>query len=518
MTWTSNAGVEIPDLVPAPLRRQWVARGLCPGKDLYRLFTEHVATHPDRAAVVDDAGPVTYAELDRMVRAAAATLTASGLCQGDIVGIRMVNSRRAVVAELAVAAIGAVSLPFPTGRGSRDARSLLCRARAAGLLVDPGSALPAPSLPRLRITLALDAVGPAPAAHPTPVVAAHDPARILVSSGSETEPKMVAYAHDAFAGGRASYVRALHRGDEPMRNLVLVPLSSSFGSCGVPVTVAALGATLIVRERFDPAAALRMIAEHRPTHVFGVPTMLSRLADHHTGDRPPGLTALVSSGAALPPAVGQRCANRFGTRVISVYGATDGVNCHNATDGRPDPAVAAIEVTDEHGRPLPPGIRGEIRSLGPMTPLSYVAAPDLNARYRTPDGWVRTGDEGFLDEHGVLHVTGRLRQVVLRGGLTISPAEVEWHLSDHPAVLEAACVGIPDPDLGERLCACVVPRPGHRAPDLAALTTHLTTSHDLEPRKLPERLLVLPAFPLGPTGKICRTTLTRLASAAPAGT
>jgi acyl-coenzyme A synthetase/AMP-(fatty) acid ligase len=149
-----------------------------------------------------------------------------------------------------------------------------------------------------------------------------------------------------------------------------------------------------------------------------------------------------------------------------------------------------------------------------MTPLSYVADPALNARCRAAHGWVRTGDEGFLDAHGALHVTGRLRQVVLRGGLTISPAEVELYLSDHPAVAEAACVGVPDLELGERLCACVVPRPGHRAPNLAALNTHLTTSHDVEPRKLPERLLVLPALPLGPTGKICRTTLTNLACAA----
>lgn len=514
MTWTSNAGVAIPDLVPASLRQEWVARQLCPGKDLYRLFTGHVDTHPDRDAVVDDAGPVTYADLDLMVSAAAATLTGAGLGPGDIVGIRMVNSRRAIVAELAVAAIGAVSLPFPAGRGTRDALSLLGRARAAGLLVDPGGeVLPVP-LPHLRTTLALDTVGLEPAARPGPVVAAQDPARILVSSGSETEPKMVAYAHDAFAGGRASYVRALHRGDGPMRNLVLVPLSSSFGSCGVPVTVAALGATLIVQERFDPAAALRLIAEHRPTHVFGVPTMLGRLADHHTGGRPPGLRALVSSGAALPPAVEERCGNRFRTRVISVYGAADGVNCHNAGDGRPDPAVAAVAVTDEDGNPLAPGTRGEIRALGPMTPLSYVADPGLNADYRAPGGWVRTGDQGLFDERGVLHVTGRLRQVVLRGGLTISPAEVELHLSDHPAVLEAACVGVPDPELGERLCACVVPRPGHPAPDLAALTTHLTTGHGLEPRKLPERLLILPALPFGPTGKVCRTTLTNLARTA----
>ncbi len=510
--WMSTAGVEIPDLVPGELRRQWVTRGLCPGKDIHRSFVEQVDAHPDRQAVIDDAGPVTYADLDRAVSATAAGLRAAGLGRRDVIGIRMVNSRHAVAAELAVAAIGAVSMPFPTGRGSRDALSLLRRARVTGLLIDQEADgdLPTRPLPHLRATIAPEQFATRVAARLAPVVMPGEPARILVSSGSETEPKMVAYSHDAFLGGRATYVRALHGDGTPMRNLVLVPLSSSFGSCGVPVTVAALGATLIVQRRFDPGAALHTIAEHEPTHVFGVPTMLSRLAERHPAGRPRGLRALVSSGAPLPPAVEQRIRARFRTPVILVYGSTDGVNCHNAVDGRPDPAVATITITDEAGRPLPLCTPGEIRARGPMTPLSYVADPELNTRYRAPGGWVRTGDHGLLDEHGVLHVIGRGGQIVLRGGRTISPAEVETCLSGHPGLVEVICVGIPDQDLGERLCACIVPHPGHPPPDLGELTEYLRTRHDLEPVKLPERLIVLPSLPLGPTGKVCRATLTRL--------
>ncbi|KDN22627.1 class I adenylate-forming enzyme family protein [Amycolatopsis rifamycinica] len=513
--WTSTTGIAIPDLVPAKLRREWVRRGLCPGQDIHRSFTGHVDAHPDRQAVIDDAGPVTYAELDRAVSATAAGLLAAGLGRRDIIGIRMVNSRHAVAAELAVAAVGAVSLPFPAGRGSRDAVSLLRRARASGLLIDRGTGgfLGDRALPHLRAILAPEELAtPAAAARPVPAVAPGDPARILVSSGSETEPKMVAYSHDAFLGGRANYVRALHADDTPMRNLVLVPLSSSFGSCGIPITVAALGATLIVQREFDPGSALRAIAEHQPTHVFGVPTMLSRLAERHPGRRPRGLHALVSSGAPMPPRAERRIRARFRTRVILVYGSTDGVNCHNAVDGRPDPAVATITIADEAGRSLPRGTEGEIHARGPMTPLSYVADHELNARYRTPGGWVRTGDHGFFDEQGVLHVTGRTRQTILRGGRTISPAEVEMCLAAHPGLAEVSCVGIPDPDLGERLCACVVPHGNHRRPDLAELTDYLRNHHELEPVKLPERLLILPTLPLGPTGKICRTTLIRLAT------
>ncbi|EOD66361.1 class I adenylate-forming enzyme family protein [Amycolatopsis vancoresmycina] len=510
--WTSTAGVAIPDLVPGELRRAWVRQGRCPGTDIYRSFTEHVDAHPDRQAVLDDAGPVTYAELDHAVSATAAGLLAAGLGRRDVIGIRMVNSRHAVAAELAVAAVGAVSMPFPAGRGRRDALSLLRRAKATGLLVDRGTE-GLRALPSLRVTLAPEEFATsAAAARPTPEVASGDPARILVSSGSETEPKMVAYSHDAFLGGRANYVRALHEDDTPMRNLVLVPLSSSFGSCGVPVTVAALGATLIVQRQFDPDATLRTIGEHRPTHVFGVPTMLSRLAGRHPPRRPRGLRALVSSGAPMPPSTERRIRAGFRTPVILVYGSTDGVNCHNARDGRPDPAVARITIADGSGRPLPRGATGEIHALGPMTPLSYVADHELNARYRTPGGWVRTGDHGFLDEQGVLHVTGRARQVVLRGGRSISPAEVELCLSGHPALAEVSCVGIPDPDLGELLCACIVPHADHPEPDLAELTDYLRIHHEFEPVKLPERLIVLPSLPLGPTGKVCRATLVQLAA------
>jgi non-ribosomal peptide synthetase component E (peptide arylation enzyme) len=134
-----------------------------------------------------------------------------------------------------------------------------------------------------------------------------------------------------------------------------------------------------------------------------------------------------------------------------------------------------------------------------------VGAPELNARYRTEGGWVRTGDRGEFDEHGRLHVTGRLRQIAIRGGRNISLAEVEQHLSAHPAVADSACLATPDPDLGERVCAFVVPSPGT---DLT--TTELLTFLDragLDRHKHPERVLFLPELPLGPTGKVCRHSL-----------
>ncbi|WP_369201112.1 class I adenylate-forming enzyme family protein [Streptomyces sp. PU-14G] len=538
--WTSNAGVTVRDLVPASLRRAWVRQGWCPDRDVYALFSERVRAHPRRAAVIDASGTVDYAGLDATVRHFASRLAEHGLGPGDIIALRLPNGRAAVAAELAVAAVGAVALPYPPGHGSLGPTGLLTRSRARALIVArERDAVPNAGLPHLE-TVFTCGEGPRSAQSLTAGARrpfrprAHDPeapVRLLVSSGSEAEPKMVAYSHNAMAGGRASYVRALHDGSGPMRNLLLVSLASSFGSLGSYVTLAALGGTLLLQESFDAAAALRTLVAHRPTHVFGVPAMLRRLADLPRLPREDtsGLRALVSSGAALPSTTAEACRARFGRRVLTVYGSSDGVNCHTATGdgggptcaGMPDPAVAEIRVAAPRGSalPLPAGQSGEILARGPMTPLCYVAEPGQDARYRTDDGWVRTGDLGRLDADGRLHVLGRLKQIVVRGGYNISPAEVERELGSHPAVAEVACVGVPDPDLGERLCACVRQAPGPRpAPlTLAALTSYLEDERGLERRKLPERLLLVERMPLGPTGKVCRTTLAGMTASSSAG-
>ena len=143
---------------------------------------------------------------------------------------------------------------------------------------------------------------------------------------------------------------------------------------------------------------------------------------------------------------------------------------------------------------------------------SYVAAPELDARHRTEDGWVCSGDQGMLDERGRLHLLGRRDEVVVRGGTNISPAEVEREIGTHPDVVDVACVGVPDDDLGERLCACVSPAAGTDGVAFGDLTAFLERERGLERRKLPELLIHLPELPLAPTGKVCRRTARAIAA------
>ncbi|GAA4951624.1 hypothetical protein GCM10023224_40190 [Streptomonospora halophila] len=546
--WTSNNGIVLTDLVPSRLRRAWVEQGYCPDTDLYTLFRHRVREHPHRDAVVDAEGALDYSALDARVRGLAAALSEAGFGPGDIVALQISDGWRAAAAELAVAAIGAVSLPYPAMRGRAGISALLRRSRASAVIAgdatgrtDPLTELARlrPELPHLAAVFSLGA-GPDPRAGAVPLDAAaadggagfdgpgaaappESPARILVTSGSESEPKMIAYSHNAFAGGRANYVAALHDGSVPMRNLVLVPLASSYGSLGVPVTLAGLGGTLIVLERFDPAAALRATAEHRPTHLFAVPTMLRRMAarPHRPDEDTSSLRTVVTSSAILEAGVLDAARARFRRPVLTVYGSADGMNCHTphgagarpgGVTGPPDPAAAEIRIVASDGLDAAPGGEGEIWARGPMSPLCYVNAPELDARYRSQDGWVRSGDRGRFEDDGALRVIDRLKRVVKRGGYSVSPREVERHVAAHPAVAEAVCVGVPDEDLGERLCACVVQRAGAEPIALAELRAFLEDGAGLERMKLPEALLRLSELPLGATGKVCHRTLAEWAA------
>lgn len=520
------------DLVPADLRRSWAANGYYPNLDLYSLFRAHAELTPAAPAVLDAEGSCSYAELDDLARRLATGLAGLGIGPGEVVAVQLPNDRLACAVDLAVAALGAIALPFPIGRGDRDAESLLRRSEAVAVItVAEHRGYPCAAriqqhtvtLPALREIIVVGDQQ-VPGCVPMHALLASDaraftrqeidpdaPARILVTSGSESEPKMVLYSHNALAGGRGTMMADLHRGPGPMRNFFLMPLASAFGSSGTPVTLAVLGGTLVLRPAFDPATALAAIASARPTHLLGVPTMLRMLLDHpavHDTDLS-SLRAVVVGGSALDPDTARRAREVLGCPVVSLYGSADGVSCngglagYDGTVGRPDPAVADIRVVDQDDRPVPAGTAGEILARGPMSPLSYVNSPELDRKLRTPDGWTRTGDLGVFDEQGRLSLVGRRKDIVIRGGLNISPAEVESVLITHPDVSDVACVAVPDPLYGERLCACVAT--GAEL-TLADLTGHLAAT-GMEPKKFPERLLLLPALPLGPAGKVDRQAL-----------
>lgn len=533
----NNTGII--DLVPMDVRNEWVRNGTYPNKSVFQLFRQHAERHPEKLAVLSPEASISYGELlERSLRLAAG-LRAQGIVPGDVVAYQLTNSWRCCAIDLAAAALGAVVAPFPPGRGRLDIESLLRRCAARAVVVpDEFAGIDLcelieslrPTLLSLRILIvegqarqgwsALDHLLDAEplGREALPEVCPNSPVRLLVSSGTESEPKLVAYSHNALVGGRGRFLQRLHEDGENFRGMYLVPLGSSFGSTATFGSLSWLGGSIVVLPKFDVPTAIRAIETLRPTHVLGVPTMLQRiaadplLAEVDTSS----LVGLISGGSLIDEASVRRCVEAFGCGFISLYGSADGVNCHNTLDdplevvlrsvGRPNPSVCEIRIVDEQGVELPQGEIGEIKARGPLSPMQYVNAPELDARYRDAEGWVCTGDLGYIDRDGYLILAGRRKDIIIRGGQNISPVQIEMLATGHPDVVCAACVPVPDPDLGQRVCICVTLRESAARFSLAELTDYLR-QQGLEVNKLPEYLRFYRALPLSPAGKVDKKVL-----------
>ncbi len=533
------------DLVPAALRQQWGEDGTYPNRPVFSLFSGQAAAHPDRPAVLSPEGVTTYGELRDAALRLAGGLQRAGIVAGDVVAYQLSNHWLCCAIDLAVAALGAVVAPFPPGRGKLDIQALVRRCDARAVIVPEEYAgidlcevieSLRPTLLSMRLLVvhgsprpgwvALDALLDTPPLDEAqlPRVCPNSPVRLLVSSGTESEPKLVAYSHNALVGGRGRFLQRIAPDEEAFRGMYLVPLGSSFGSTATFGVLCWLGGSLVVLPKFEVAAAIEAIATFRPTFILGVPTMLQRIAADPALaaiDRS-SLKGLIVGGSVIDDATVRRCTEAFGCGFISLYGSADGVNCHNTLDdplevvltsvGRPNPSVCEIRIVDAQGRELPGGEIGEITARGPMSPMQYVNAPELDARYRDEAGWVKTGDLGYIDHRGLLVLAGRKKDIIIRGGANISPVQIEGLAMTHPDVVTVACVPVPDADLGQRVCLCVTLREGAPRFPLKEITDFLR-GKGLEVNKLPEYLRFYRSLPLTPAGKIDKRALAEEAAA-----
>jgi non-ribosomal peptide synthetase component E (peptide arylation enzyme) len=526
-----------PDLVPAELRAEWRRLGYYPGLDFFGSFEDHALAHPNRPAVVDDSGTVCYGGLAAAARRVANRLADAGVSPGDVVAVQVPDSWQVCAAELGVTAVGAVCMPIPMAAWERELTELLGRSGAVAAIVrgrhgDRDQAAMIESLrdrlPALRHIFVLGEGGTGSihldllagnAGWRRREIDPDAPAWIMVTSGTESLPKLVLYSANATVGARGNFVGAF--GTDGMRCWVCVPQGGAFASNAASGVLARHGATLILSAAFSPDRLAAGLGERRPTHMLMVPTMLRMLLASEGLRRADtsSLRVIVLAGERTPASWLQDAEKRLGCRVVPDYGGADGVQCHPLLDdppdkfystvGRPSPRLADIRIVDADGRDLGPNQPGEIWARGPVTPMCFVNAPDLNARYRTADGWAKTGDEGMIDGDGYLHVLGRIKDIIKRGGLSISAAHLEELIQVHPAVLHVACVAVPDEILGERVCACLVPRPGCQPPDLAELRAFLEKA-GIDRHRLPEQVEVVPHMPTSPTGKVMKRRLLEL--------
>ena len=345
-----------------------------------------------------------------------------------------------------------------------------------------------------------------------------DVAVILYTSGTTGRPKGVLLSHHNLVSMAQNAHAATDLGDGNV-GLAALPLSHSYGISTTLGSTFTKGTGVMLRW-FDAGEALRLIEEMKVTVTALVPTMMVYMLDHPdaaTRDLS-SLRWVISGGAALPAEVQREFEERFGCTVLQGYGLSESsaqcaVNPRDATRigsvGRPVPGVE-VRIVDDSGAELPRGDIGEIVMRGPNVMLGYRNMPEETAAVLGGDGWLHSGDMGRMDEDGYLYVVDRKKDLIIRGGFNILPRDVEEVLHEHPAVAQAAVIGVPDRRMGEQVRAYVVLKSGAAAtPDeLMAFSRERLAAY-----KTPSSVEVLPSLPVNAIGKVLRRELREMVTA-----
>jgi acyl-CoA synthetase (AMP-forming)/AMP-acid ligase II len=467
--------------------------------DALSYLRANAAARGDAPAVLDDGEELTFDQLLRAVLSVAADLRERGVEPGDVVAVALPNVWRYVALEIAVPAIGATLLPMPTSLGRLETEDAIERSGAKLVIgEDEAAGLDTDCDP-----------GESTFAEPDPdrVV------QIALTSGTTGRSKLASLTARLKQLTFEGFTSRLKLGPDD-RMLPLSPITQGAGE--MCLYALRTGAALIMSHhaRFDAERSLALTASTGTTVLGGVPTMVARML------RSPALAetdlsrlrATISAGAPLPETVAREWEERTGAPTCSFYGAMDvgqlavpspddPAEKRWTTVGRPHD-TAELLICDPRGDAVEPGEEGEICMRGPLVQPRYWGEDETPY---SDDGWAHFGDLGRLDEDGYLHVTGRVKDTIIRGGSNINPFEVEDVLRGSALVQDVCVVGRPDEDLGERAVAFVVPAPDSE-PTLDDLTAHLEQA-GLTRYKWPEDLQLLDALPHGATGKLDRKSL-----------
>lgn len=479
-----------------------------------------------RVAVVDVTGECqyTFAELALAVRRAAAALRARGFRKGDVLAMLAPNLPEYPIAYHAAAlAGGTVVLLNPLDTADDLARHLN-EAAARMLVTVPSEVAKAAALAdRTQLTEIIvfgEADGATPFAAltafsgdapPEPVIdPAADVVTILHSSGSTGYPKGVRLTHrNLVASALQTSLIAPSAEDEKV--LAVPPFHHAFGVSMVMNAGLLQGTTIVTMPRFEPEAFLRAIQDHRITRLYAVPTMIVLLAKSPLADRYDlsSVRLIVSGGAALDPQIGRLCEQRIGCRVGQGYGLTEGLpsfmqmpGAAPGSVGTNAPGIECKIVDLDTGQELGPGQHGEILYRGPHIMKGYLNAEEATRKTLDPDGFLHTGDLGYVAENGELFLVDRIKELIKYKGQQVSPVELEAVLMTHPKVADAAVIGVPDEDATELPTGFVVTKEPATAAEILAYV-----AERVAPYKKIRRVEFIDKIPRTPVGKIERRSL-----------
>lgn len=519
--WTQHLGAQVSDGLTDELSQGSIAVAA----------HETALRSPSRPALEIDGVAVTHGELDDRAGRMAAWLRERAVQPDDVVLLSGPSSLALVIGYLGTLRVGATVLLANPAYTEAELDHLVADSGAVAALVAGPAVSRVESVAArrcfLRHVIDLDELAPhdlttgdladAPALDPvTP-----DPERVAIlayTSGTTGKPKAVPLTD----GNVLSSIRAVMRGWRWRSEDVLVhslPLFHQHGMGGIHATLLA-GSRAVIQSRLDPELLCRTIERSRGSVLFAVPSIYGRLVEWEDfGASDLGsLRLLVSGSAPLSPPLAQRVADCVGQLPLERYGTTEsGLNVSNLYDrGRRRPgmvglALPGIElaIAGSDGRPLAPGEEGEISVRGPQVFGGYRGAPEATAEAFHPGGWFRTGDVGRIArDDGYLQITGRLRELIISGGMNVYPREVEFALESHPAVARAAVVGIPSERWGEEVVAAVVPAGRAEPPRDTELLEFARTR--LAPYKCPKRVLVIRELPVNAMGKMVAAEVKKL--------
>lgn len=479
---------------------------------------------------------LTYDELVAAVETASAHLAALGLGQGDVLCIQLPNWTEAVVYTYAAARIGVVACPITTIYRERELTFILERTKCKVAVVpavcrgfDHAAMMTAikPSLPGLQHVIAvgapssqgviesrlllLGAVGEMPTvAQPEP----GDLAILAFTSGTTGESKGV--MHSSASMHAVIDDLASHAGySRGMTSLVMSPFGHLTGFTWGILMPLRLAGEVVLLESWDPAHALDLVDRYNVSFTMGATPFLSDLLETaKNGTSFPDV--FVCGGAPIPPALVEQAVGRFGCRVVAVWGmseypvgtataVSDPPVLAATTDGRP---AGRAEIVIRDGRGAPVAVEeGDLLIRGPGLFRGYYERPDLDKSAVGEDGFLDTGDRArLLDEAGHIRISGRTKDIIIRGGENIPVIEIENLLLNHPAIREVALVPLPHPRLGETACACVVLESADASLTVADLGAFLATQ-GVAKQFFPEALQVMAGLPRTPSGKVQKFAL-----------
>ena len=455
------------------------------------LLDAAAGRRPDAPALVWDRGALTWRELELRAGGVARRLSRQGVRAGDTVALLLPNGWGFVAALWGALKLSATVAPL---------NPLLSAGERDRILAHLGPALIVDEVDEEQAVWD-SADGKAPAL-------------VLYTSGSTGRPKGAVLSHAALRAGNESWAGPVMRLTPQDVVLAALPLAHSFGLNGALLAPLSAGGTVAIQERFSPEETLRAIARHGVTVLPAVATMFQRMLDV------PAVSAAAGSSLRLAVAGAAPCSwelaaawrRRTGVRILRGYGMTElfrpiSYVADDPTDlpdaiGRPVPGVE-VRVVDDAEQALAAGEAGELWIRTPAAMDGYLRAEE-ETRAVIRDGWFRTGDLAQLSPEGFVSVVGRKKDLILRGGYSVVPGEVEAALLDHPAVAEAAVIGTPHAELGEDVAAFVTLRPGASADadELVAFCRERLAAF-----KCPRRLSIVTELPKSATGKVLKWRL-----------